>query len=134
MKFDRKLLLIAPAIVLVFIAAGLVYAGFELRALTAGEGTWTQRRDFVAAVAAGEKTISIQQAMSILSVSLEVEARRAAAIRDAYDLLFALAAMTAAACVVLVFGIRRVPREHWPRFSFQSARAPAAAPAEPPAL
>jgi hypothetical protein len=133
MKFDRKLLLIAPAIVLVFIVAGIVYAGIELRSLTAGENTWNQRREFVAAVAAGQKAISAQQAIGLLTISLEVEGRRAAALHAAYDLLFVLAAMTAACCVVLVLGIRRVPREHWPRFNFRSA-APAAAPPVPPAL
>lgn len=131
LKFDRKLLLIAPTIVLVFIVAALIYAGVQVRALTSGEDTWSKRREFVAAVAAGEKTMSAEQAVGLLSISLEVEGRRAAALHDAYELLLVLAGITAACCGALSFGIRRVPREHWPRIRFGTTAAPAA---QPPAL
>jgi hypothetical protein len=131
LKFDRKLLLIAPTIVLVFIVAALIYAGVQVRALTSGEDTWSKRREFVAAVAAGEKTMSAEQAVGLLSISLEVEGRRAAALHDAYELLLVLAGITAACCVALSLGIRRVPREHWPRIRFGTTAAPAA---QPPAL
>jgi len=131
LKLDRKLLLIAPTIVLVFIVGALVYTSIQIRALTSGEDTWSARRDFVASVAAGQKTMSAEQAIGLLNISLEVEARRAAALRDAYDLLLTLAGMTAACCVVLSLGIRRVPREHWPRLRFGARGAPAS---QPPAL
>jgi hypothetical protein len=130
LKLDRKLLLIAPTIVLVFIVAALAYAGVQIRALTSGEDTWATRRDFVASVAAGQKTMSAEQAVGLLNISLEVEGRRAAALHDAYELLLTLAGITAVCCVVLSFGIRKVPREHWPRLRFGAA----ASPAQPPAL
>jgi hypothetical protein len=117
MKLDRKLLLIAPTIVLAFIAAGLVYAAVQIRSLTAGEDTWTKRREFIQSVASGQKSLSTQQAVGLLNLSLEVESRRAAALKEAYDLVLILAAMAAGCCVVLTLGIRKVPREHWPRFA-----------------
>jgi hypothetical protein len=126
LKLDRKLLLIAPTIVLVFVVAALVYAGIQIRGLTSGEDTWSTRRDFVASVAAGQKTMSAEQAVGLLNISLEVEGRRAAALHAAYDLLLTLAGITAACCVVLAFGIRRVPREHWPRLRFGTSAAPSA--------
>ena len=127
MKLDRKLLLIAPTIVLAFIVAGLVYAGIQIRSLTTGEDTWESRRDFVASVASGQKTLSTQQAVGLLNISLEVESRRAAALKEAYDVLLILAAMAAGCCVVLTLGIRKVPREHWPRFTRSPSPPQAAA-------
>ena len=131
LKLDRKLLLIAPTIVLVFIVGALVYTGIQIRALTSGENTWSSRREFVASVAAGQKTMSAEQAVGLLNISLEVESRRAAALHDAYDLVLTLSGMTAACCVVLTLGIRRVPREHWPRLRFGTQAAPTG---QPPAL
>ncbi|HEX4684721.1 MAG TPA: hypothetical protein VH277_18530, partial [Gemmatimonadaceae bacterium] len=57
-------------------------------------------------------------AIGILQISMDVESRRTAAITAARDLLAWLAGIAAAACAVLVFGIRSVPREHWPRMTF----------------
>lgn len=131
LKLDRKLLLIAPTIVLGFVVAALVYAGVQIRALTTGEDTWSKRREFVAAVAAREKTMSAEQAVGLLNISLEVEGRRAAALHDAYELLLVLAGITAGCCVALSLGTRRVPRDHWPRFHFGAPVAPAS---QPPAL
>jgi len=118
MKLDRKLLLIAPTIVLVFIVAGLIYAALQLRMLTAGSDSLKDRSDYIASVERKERTINPEQAVGIIRLSLDVEARRTAAVKAAQDLLIALAVMTGLCCVVLVLGIRRVPREHWPRFSF----------------
>jgi len=121
MTFDRKLLLIAPTIVLAFIVAGMAYATTQLRVLNSGEDTWKERSNFVAAVERKEKSLTPAQATTLLKLSLDVEARRAAGIRAAHDLLFALAIMTAICVLVLVFAIRRIPREHWPRFNFGGA-------------
>jgi hypothetical protein len=134
MKLDRKLLLIAPTIVLVFIVAGLVYAGLQIRTLTSGEDTWTKRRDFIESVEAGRRTLSSQQAVGLLKISLVVEGRRAAALHDAYELLLLLAGMTAACCVVLGLGIRKVPREHWPRFRWLDESKPTPTPGHTPAV
>jgi hypothetical protein len=49
-RLDRKLLLIAPAIVLVFVAAGIAYTARQLQVLRSGSDTWKDRSDFVAAV------------------------------------------------------------------------------------
>jgi hypothetical protein len=134
MKFDRKLLLIAPTIVLVFIVAGLVYAGLQIRTLTSGEETWTKRRDFIASIESGQRALSSPQAVGLLKISLEVEDRRAAALHDAYELLWLLAGMTAACCAALGLGIRKVPREHWPRFGFGGASKAGATPLNTPAM
>jgi hypothetical protein len=67
-RLDRKLLLIAPAIVLVFVAAGIAYT---------------------------------------------------AASRD---LLITLSLVALASCAMLAFGIRSVPREHWPRLNLSRSR------------
>jgi len=116
--FDRKLLLIAPTIVLAFIVAGLVYAAVQLHVLGSAASSWKERSDFIASVERQEKTLTQRQAVSLLRLSLDVEDRRTAAIVAAYDLLLALAIMTAACVVVLALAIRRIPREHWPRFTF----------------
>lgn len=116
MRLDRKLLLIAPTIVLVFVVAGMVYATVQLRVLASVGNSWKDRSDFIAAVERGEKKLDLRQATSILRLSLTVEARRTDAIAAARDLMIVLSAMALIACGVLAFGIRRVPREHWPRF------------------
>lgn len=115
-RLDRKLLLIAPTIVLAFVVAGMVYATVQLRVLTSVGDSWKDRSDFIAAVERGEKKLDLRQATSILRLSLTVEARRTDAIAAARDLMIVLSAMALIACCVLAFGIRGIPREHWPRF------------------
>lgn len=116
MRLDRKLLLIAPAIVLVLVVAGMVYASAQLHVLASVSASERDRSDFIAAVAAGKKPLNQQQAVDLLQWALEVEARRTAAIVASRDLLIELSAIAFASCVVLGIGIRGVPREHWPRF------------------
>jgi hypothetical protein len=118
-RLDRKLLLIAPTIVLVCVAAGLLYATMQLHVLTTVSDTWKERSDFVAAVQRGEKRMNDGQAMNVLRFALDVEAKRTAAITATRDLLIALSIMALVSCGVLALGIRAVPREHWPRFSFK---------------
>jgi hypothetical protein len=115
-RLDRKLLLIAPTIVLAFVVAGMVYATMQLRVLGSVSDSWKDRSDFIAAVERGEKKLDLRQATSILRLSLTVDARRTDAIAAARDLMIILSAMAFIACCVLAFGIRSVPREHWPRF------------------
>jgi hypothetical protein len=121
-RLDRKLLLIAPAIVLVFVAGGLAYTAYQLHYLVDSAASWRSRSDFIAAVARGEKPLSTQQAVNILQASLEVEARRTAAINASRDLLVELSVIAFVSCGVLALGIRGVPREHWPRLQFGHAR------------
>jgi hypothetical protein len=116
-RLDRKLLLIAPAIVLVFVAAGIAYTALQLHVLRAGSDTWKGRNDFVAAVERGEKSLDERQAIGLLRVALQVEQRRTSALVASRDLLITLALVALASCVVLAFGIRSVPREHWPRLN-----------------
>jgi len=127
-RLDRKLLLIAPAIVLACVVAGMVYTALELHVLARSSDTLAARKEFVDAVARGEKTLDQRQAVGILQVALDVEAKRSAAIAASRDLLLELSAVALVAWAVLVYGIRGVPREHWPRFG--RARASDAAPAE----
>jgi hypothetical protein len=115
-RLDRKLLLIAPTIVLAFVVAGMVYATVQLRVLASVGDSWKDRSDFIAAVERGEKKLDLQRTTTILRMSLTVEARRTEAIAAARDLMIVLSAMALIACCVLAFGIRSVPREHWPRF------------------
>ena len=122
MRLDRKLLLIAPAIVLVFVAAGIAYTAFQLHVLGAGSDTWKGRSDFIAAVERGEKPMDQRQAVGLLRVALEVEEKRSLAIAASRDLLVTLALVELASCVVLAFGIRAVPREHWPRLNLSRSR------------
>jgi hypothetical protein len=121
-RLDRKLLLIAPAIVLVFVAAGMAYTALQLRVLASVSDTWKERSDFVAAVERGEKTLDQRQAIGLLRVALEVEERRTAAIVAGRDLLITLSLVELVACAVLVLGIRSVPREHWPRLNLGRSR------------
>lgn len=117
MRLDRKLLLIAPTIVLLFVLAGLVYAAVQLNVLSSGSNSLKDRSDYVAAVERGEKPLEAQKAIGILRVALEVEEKRTAAITASRDLLVQLSIIGSIACAVLVVGIRKVPREHWPRFA-----------------
>lgn len=116
MRLDRKLLLIAPAIVLACVVAGMVYTAAELHVLARSSDTLTARKEFVDAVARGEKPLDQRQAVGILQVALDVEAKRSAAITASRDLLVELSAVAFVAWAVLAYGIRGVPREHWPRF------------------
>lgn len=118
MRFDRKLLLIAPAIVLVFVAAGLVYSTMQLHALGQVSTSLQERSDFIASVERGEKTLEPQQSLSLLRWAMDVEARRTEAILASRDLLISLAVIALVCCGVLALGIRSVPRQHWPRMSF----------------
>ena len=118
MRLDRKLLLIAPTIVLVFVAAGIVYAALQLRVLSSVGDTWKDRNAFIASVERGERTLDQRQSLGLLRYSLDVEVKRTEAIAATRDLLMVLSAVALASCVTLVFGIRTVPREHWPRLQF----------------
>ena len=119
MRLDRKLLLIAPAIVLGLVVAGMLYASAQLHVLATVSASEKDRSDFVAAVASGKKPLNERQAVELLQWSLEVESRRTAAILASRDLLIELSAIALVSCVVLGIGIRGVPREHWPRFGAQ---------------
>ena len=118
MRLDRKLLLIAPAIVLVFIVLGMAYAAMELHTLAGVSDTLADRRDYIAAVERGQKPLDQRQALNIIKAQFDVEARRSAALVASRDLLVVLGAITLASLVVLAIGIRSVPRQHWPRLSF----------------
>jgi hypothetical protein len=122
-RFDRKLLLIAPTIVLFFVAAGLMYAAVQLRVLGSVSESWNERSAFIASVEAGQKPLETQQAVGLLRLALDVEARRTAAIAASRDLLIALSIIALVCCCVLGIGIRGVPRQHWPRLSFRRERA-----------
>jgi len=118
-RLDRKLLLIAPTIVLVFVVAGIVYAANQMHVLASVSDTLGERREFVAAVEKGEKPLDQRQALNIIHAQFDVEARRSAALTAARDLLIELSAIAVASVGVLAMGIRSVPREHWPRMSFR---------------
>jgi len=120
-RLDRKLLLIAPTIVLFCVAAGLVYAAMQLHVLESLGDSWNDRSSFIASVESGEKKIETRQAVTMLRYSLDVEAKRTTAITASRDLLVVLSIIAGVSCVVLGIGVRGVPREHWPRFG----RAPA---------
>lgn len=126
MRLDRKLLLIAPTIVLLFVFAGMVYAARQLHVLSSVSVTFKDRSDYIAAVQRGEKPLEEQKAVGLLTVALDVEEKRTAAITATRDLLVELSIIGLLACAVLGLGIRAVPREHWPRFGFE--RTPAETP------
>jgi hypothetical protein len=128
-RLDRKLLLIAPAIVLALVVAGMVYTAVELHVLARSSDTFVARKEFVDQAARGEKPLDQRQAINILQIALEVEGRRSAAILASRDLLIELSAVALVAWVALVIGIRGVPRQHWPRFGRASTSAPGASPA-----
>ena len=117
MRFDRKLLLIAPTIVLVFVIAGLIYTAMQLHVISSVGETFKERSDFVAAVERGEKTLDARQATGLLKWAMEVEAKRTSAIESIRDLMIALSTVALVCCGVLALGIRSVPREHWPRLN-----------------
>ena len=105
----------------------MAYAAVELHVLARSSDTLAARKEFVDAVARGEKPLEQRQAVGILQVALDAEAKRSAAIAASRDLLIELSAVAFVAWAVLVYGIRGVPREHWPRFG---QRTPSAARAE----
>jgi len=115
-RLDKKLLLIAPTIVLVLVVAGMVYAAVQLHVLASVSETEKERDAFIASVERGEKKLEPRQSLSLLRVGLDVETRRTAAIVASRDLLAELAAIGLVSCIVLAAGIRGVPRTHWPRF------------------
>ena len=116
MRLDRKLLLIAPTIVLGFVVAGMIYAVVQLRVLSNVGTTWKDRSDFIASVERGDKKLEQRQSLALLRYSLDVEAKRTEAIVATRDLLIVLSAIALLSCGALALGIRTVPREHWPRF------------------
>ena len=116
MRLDRKLLLIAPSIVLFFVVAGIVYTASQLHVLSATVA-WKDGRDLVASVERGQRTLDQRQALNIVQYALDVEERRTAAIAAIRDLLLWLAGMAFVSLVALAIGIRGVRREHWPRFT-----------------
>jgi hypothetical protein len=122
-RLDRKLLLIAPAIVLVFVVAGMIYAAVQLHVLSGVSETLTERSQFISAVEAGQKTLDQRQALGIIHLQFDVESKRTAAISAARDLMIVLSIIAAAALAALIVGIRSVPREHWPRVSFNRSAA-----------
>jgi hypothetical protein len=122
-RLDRKLLLIAPTIVLLFVFAGMIYTAMQLRVLGLGSDSLKERSAYIAAVERGEKRLDAQKAVGLIRISLEVEAKRTAAIAASRDLLVALSAAGLISVLVLAVGIRSVPREHWPRFAFERSRA-----------
>lgn len=93
----------------------MLYAASQLHVLSSVSDTWKDRSDFVASVERGEKRLDQRQAMELLDYSLQVESRRTAAITASRDLMITLAAVALVSCGVLAYGIRSVPREHWPR-------------------
>ena len=115
MRFDRKLLLIAPTIVLALVVAGIISAAVQLHVLSGVSETLKER---IAAVERGERPIDRDQALKIIHAQFEVEARRTAALVAARDLLGILAVIGIVSVVVLGVGVRGVPREHWPKLSF----------------
>jgi hypothetical protein len=123
-RLDRKLLLIAPTIVLFLVVAGMVYAAEQLNVLASVSESLQERNAFIQSVERGEKTLTPRQSAGLLRLATEVEARRTAAITASRDLLVALSVIGFVSCCVLGLGVRGVPREHWPRFGADPPRAP----------
>ena len=116
MRLDRKLLLIAPTIVLVLVVAGIVYAAVQLHVLASVSETEKEREAFIASIERGEKKLEPRQSVSLLRIGLDVETKRTTALLASRDLLVSLAVIAFVSCVVLAIGVRGVPRTHWPRF------------------
>lgn len=110
MKLDRKFLLIAPSIVLVFIVAGLFYATTRLRLIVESSDSLPQRSAYIASVEQGKRQITTAKAVEIVRFSLEAERRRSIAISAANDLLLTLIVMMLACCAALFWAIRDMPR------------------------
>ena len=110
MRLDKKILLIAPTIVLAFVVGGMIYATVQLRWLTGVGETWKARNDYVSAAERGEKPMTEKQALNILRYSLDTEAKRTDAIAAEEGLLVILSAIAAVSVVALIIGVRAVPR------------------------
>ena len=110
MRLDKKFLLIAPTIVLAFVVAGMIYATAQLRWLSDVGETWKSRNDYVSAAERGEKPLNEKQALNILRYSLDTEAKRTDAIAAEEGLLVVLTAIAGLSLVVLLIGVRAVPR------------------------
>jgi hypothetical protein len=113
-RLDRKLLLIAPTIVLLFVFAGFIYTAAELRVLSSVSNNWQDRNDYIAAVQRGEKPLEPSKALVLLQFALDAEAKRTAAITASRELVLALSVIGLLSCAVLAVGVRSVPRETWP--------------------
>jgi hypothetical protein len=122
-RLDRKLLLIAPTIVLVFVVAGMIYAAVQMHALATVSDTLERRRAFVTAVERGEKPFEQRQALNVIKAQFDVEDRRSSALNATRDLLELLSGIAFASLALLGVGIRSVPREHWPRLSLGRSAA-----------
>jgi hypothetical protein len=122
-RLDRKLLLIAPTIVLVFVAAGMIYASMQMHVLADVSRTLDTRRNFIAAVERGEKPLEQRQAISIIKAQFDVEDRRSSALNANRDLLELLSGIALASIAMLAFAIRSVPRRHWPRFASAQSKS-----------
>ena len=114
MKFDRKLALIAPTIVLALVVAGMVYAVLQVRLLSGISESLAERRVFIEQVKRGEKPLDTHQALNIIDAQFDVEGRRSAALTELRSLLSILAGIGFVSVVVLAVGVRGVERKHWP--------------------
>jgi hypothetical protein len=110
MKLDRKFLLIAPSIVLIFIVGGLYYTTTQLNVIVQSSENLPQRSAYIAAVEQGKRQITTAKAVQIVRYSLEAERRQSAAIVAANETLLTLGAMTLACCAALFWVIRDIPR------------------------
>ena len=110
MPLDRKFLLIATSVVLALIVAGMFYTNTRLGLLVAASENWQTRSAFVGALERGEKELNPAQATQLVRVALEAERRRTEAIAATQEVVSILSWMGLAACALLVYAIRGVPR------------------------
>ena len=110
MPLDRKFLLIAASFVLTLIVAGMFYTGTRLGVLVAASENWQTRSAFIDALERGEKQLNPAQATQLVRVALEAEHRRTEAITAARELVTILSWMGLAACGLLIYAVRGVPR------------------------
>ena len=110
MRLDRKFLLIAPTITLVFIVAGLFYTTTRLRLIVEASDSLASREAFVVSVERGQRQISAARAATLVRFALEAERRRTEAIEATQQLLLVLAWMALGSCALLLWIIRKVPR------------------------
>jgi len=95
----------------------MIYAAVQMHVLAGVSDTLGTRRAFVTAVERGEKPLDQRQALNIIKAQFDVEDRRSNALNATRDLLELLSAIAFASIGMLGFGIRSVPREHWPRLA-----------------
>jgi hypothetical protein len=110
MRIDRKLLLIAPSLVLVLIVAGLFYTATRLRQIVEASDNWSARDAYVTSVERGQRQLSADKAVQLVRLSLDAERRRTGAIEAARELLVVLGLMTLGCTAMLLAAIRGVPR------------------------